>query len=730
MNITKELSEKIKNAIGEFTQFYLNTCRPIVICFSGGKDSTCCLQLVIMALKNLPKELLKNRVYVTFSDTLVEPLPLSNYLRDTLVAIEEGVRALELPIEVIALRPSMNDTFFVNMIGRGYKAPTMMFRWCTERMKIRPINGFIESQVEQNGEVYLIIGARTEESIARARSLKAHTIEGKIKKHATLKGALTFALIEEWTTEDVWSFLTNFESPYGTDNRILEKLYEDSTSTNTDHVYNKTRHGCWVCTVIKNDRSLEAFCENGYNLKPLLEFRNHIQSMSGDVTCTEEIRRKGTLAKSLLTTNKRADLLRRLLIAQKEVGQQLICQEELNFIDSIWKEDKSKFCVADVINSLEKNIPLIEQMNMPCIHFSQKELTKEIGTIEDVFNDIWERDTYVTVLYHAKGKSSIIKGYGEYVLLNGKEEWALRHKEEFAYDIQQHSITKEFLSTFFPELIKNSLSEDINEREDYNFYNSKMLLDSVSLFDNSYWDISKEPDGMIYVTYGVYQPSFDFKGETYYKPLGREKGTDITSVMLKAREEFISNETVFKAIDKFKASFSDDVNDTKFIDIERDKLTYIAQSGQLMTFLMHLNEIKGADFIKFLFDNSDMNKKNKNMMKMLVLMHGGFCKVYRNKNRMSWIIIPKHNLKMFALVSLACCDYSNIVDIIPIKCRYKYNTELIKKYNEEEKRCVHEYRVREIEIQREEKKKFDKSVINERVGTYLEYSNYEQLQLI
>ncbi len=52
-------SLKTKDVIAEVQAAYLADNRPWVIGYSGGKDSTCTLQLVWMALNDLPRKDLK-----------------------------------------------------------------------------------------------------------------------------------------------------------------------------------------------------------------------------------------------------------------------------------------------------------------------------------------------------------------------------------------------------------------------------------------------------------------------------------------------------------------------------------------------------------------------------------------------------------------------------------------------------------------------------------------------
>ena len=59
---------------------YLSDKKPWVVGYSGGKDSTCTLQLVWNALAKLPQEKRQKPVYVISSDTLVETPVIVRYI--------------------------------------------------------------------------------------------------------------------------------------------------------------------------------------------------------------------------------------------------------------------------------------------------------------------------------------------------------------------------------------------------------------------------------------------------------------------------------------------------------------------------------------------------------------------------------------------------------------------------------------------------------------------------
>ncbi len=62
----------LKDIFDEIRHVYLSDNRPWIVGFSGGKDSTCMVQLVWHALSELPVEKLQKKIYVISSDTLVE----------------------------------------------------------------------------------------------------------------------------------------------------------------------------------------------------------------------------------------------------------------------------------------------------------------------------------------------------------------------------------------------------------------------------------------------------------------------------------------------------------------------------------------------------------------------------------------------------------------------------------------------------------------------------------
>lgn len=287
MNQTLFFSTNDHNGIyDEIKNVYTTYKRPWIIGFSGGKDSTLTLQLIWEALSTLRAEELGTHVYVIASDTGVENPLISALLGRHLRSINNAAAAQNLPITAHKVVPGVNDSFWVNLIGRGYPAPTTTFRWCTERMKIRPNNQFVRDKVSQFGEVIVALGVRKAESITREQLINTYRVKGELlSRHSSLAGAYIYTPIVDLTTEDVWSYLKNTQSPWGEDNSKLVELYSMANANERPMVIDDTteatgngRFGCWVCTVAMRDASMEALVrrEEFSWMQELLDFRNEI----------------------------------------------------------------------------------------------------------------------------------------------------------------------------------------------------------------------------------------------------------------------------------------------------------------------------------------------------------------------------------------------------------------------------------------------------------------------
>lgn len=324
--------------------------RPWIIGFSGGKDSTLVLQLVLEMLLRLPPSERVRPIHVLSNDTLVESPIVQGFVSRALDRVREAMEGLRLPVTVVTTTPDPDHTFWVNLLGRGYPAPSRGFRWCTDRMKIQPTSRHIRSRISEAGEVILLLGVRRAESSNRAVSVARYDNGERLNAHNDLKGCLVFRPIVELTTEEVWTALLQLRPPWGGSHRELVTLYRNAQGGECPFVVDQddapscgsssARFGCWTCTVVDKDRSLQAFVDAGFeHLEPLVEFRDRIKALSRDMQYRMVERRNGAPGLGPFTLDARRLLLDELREVERQVGITLISDAEVRRITEIWEDD-------------------------------------------------------------------------------------------------------------------------------------------------------------------------------------------------------------------------------------------------------------------------------------------------------------------------------------------------------------------------------------------------------
>jgi DNA sulfur modification protein DndC len=321
-------------------------------------------------LKQLPAGSFTKPVYVISSDTLVETPAVVSQLEKSLALIREAAGQQGLPIEVMKVTPEIKDTFWVNMIGRGLPAPYTNFRWCTDRMKIAPTAGFIKKKIAEYGEVMIVLGSRRSESSSRGQVMNNRRDRGRyLSWHNDIQGALVFTPIEDWSTDDVWEYIINVPNPWGGDNHELITMYRNAQAGECPTVIDKStpscgggRFGCWTCTVVNKDRSMEAMIDNGSDwLQPMLDMRDWLaqtQIPENKPKIRDHRRRNGKVEYFDVNGEQRIiwgpyklefrkEILRRLLRAQNNVRSmgpdktlKLIQPEELHKIRQLWMHEE------------------------------------------------------------------------------------------------------------------------------------------------------------------------------------------------------------------------------------------------------------------------------------------------------------------------------------------------------------------------------------------------------
>jgi len=364
-------NKKAEGIIAEIIDQYTyadKSDRPWIIGFSGGKDSTVLLTLVWIALQRIRENLpfpfqLRRKVYVVCNDTMVENPIIANYVEDVLAKISEAARDQDLPIFVQKTTPKLEETFWINVIGKGYPVPNNSFRWCTDKLKIRPTSNFLVEQIDEMGEAIVLLGTRYDESATRDRSIRRHEVTGKrLSKHQTSVNTYTYAPIKEMMLEEIWYIINVVPSPWGFDNSILFQIYSDASAddyecptvvVDKDHTScGQSRFGCWTCTVVKNDKSMTSLVNKGRNwMQPLLDFRNRLIENRNKSENRMEIRRNGQIAvrddgsfNGTYNVQYRYEILKDLLTVQKEIQKErphitLINNQELIAIQVTWNRD-------------------------------------------------------------------------------------------------------------------------------------------------------------------------------------------------------------------------------------------------------------------------------------------------------------------------------------------------------------------------------------------------------
>ena len=336
---------------------------PWIIGFSGGKDSSLVTHAVIEALLSIAPKQRKREVHILSNDTLVESPLVMTYLQEVQTHLRDAARHLRLPIVVETTCPDPEQTFWVLLIGRGYPTPNQNMRWCTDRLKILPTSRYILDSVSRHGAAILVLGVRKDESNTRRQTIERHhnIADTNLTPHGSLKGALIYRPIMDLTTDEVWEILGEHPPPWGGTHDALIQLYRDAEGGECPVVLSKaeapgcgtnsSRFGCWTCTVVEKDKSLQGFIDSGqHHYVPLVTFRDWLKSIRNDPSLRQAARRNGSISYDAtgkhipgpFTIQARRMILERLLKTQEEFGVELISAEEIQSIKRIWTKDLLK----------------------------------------------------------------------------------------------------------------------------------------------------------------------------------------------------------------------------------------------------------------------------------------------------------------------------------------------------------------------------------------------------
>jgi len=371
----EETKFHINTAIELLEYYYLNDNRNMCIAYSGGKDSTVLIYLVFLMLKSCMKKntFLKEKIiHIINSNTLAELPPLLNHIQTSLSSINSYAKKFKLPIKVHEVIPEVKDTLNVQLLGVGMPPPSNSFRWCTDKLKVNPIDTKIR-ELFPSGEFISVIGTRKDESFDRALRIEKLSISGtNLKINNRYPNASNLMPIENWTTKDVWQYLFDQKENI-VDIDFLWKLYSDASGKKGNECSfvaaggkdidegkigcGVSRFGCWQCYMVRDtDKSLDGLMNSGYEkIEFYKEYRDWFWKLTqqgweitrdsyNHRTQIRDMYNKGgednikygmTMPKGL-TLKIRKQSFKRLLKLQKKLDEEIITKYEIIEIQKRW----------------------------------------------------------------------------------------------------------------------------------------------------------------------------------------------------------------------------------------------------------------------------------------------------------------------------------------------------------------------------------------------------------
>ena len=364
----------LKSTMDNIRKIFFSDRRPWVIAFSGGKDSTLVLQLMYEMLESLEESQYKP-IYILISDTRVEPPLIEDYINKTLELIQKDIDGKKLPIKIIKVEPKVEDSFWCKLIGKGYPSPTRWFRWCTSYLKIRPSRMAIESIVRDQGSVILLLGTRKDESSDRKNRMEAREYSSKgLNPHHDIPDALVCSPIADWTTEQVWAYLQKVPPPWGANHDFMLNLYRQASGDECHLILDLispscggSRFGCWTCTVVKKDLSMQGFIKTGEEwMQPLNSFRNWLKQIRENPDMRNQVRRNGSDGPGPFNESARKKILNLLFETELKVGRKLISDIEIRYIQHQWqKEFDLEESAIKIANQYGRDIKKMNNFNLP-----------------------------------------------------------------------------------------------------------------------------------------------------------------------------------------------------------------------------------------------------------------------------------------------------------------------------------------------------------------------------
>jgi DNA sulfur modification protein DndC len=97
--------------------------RDWAVAFSGGKDSTAVMGLVVSVIESLPAEKRTRQIHGVMSDTIVENPLVQDHMTKQAKLINDYCERKQLPISVAQVHRPLEESYFVKVLGLGYPLP-------------------------------------------------------------------------------------------------------------------------------------------------------------------------------------------------------------------------------------------------------------------------------------------------------------------------------------------------------------------------------------------------------------------------------------------------------------------------------------------------------------------------------------------------------------------------------------------------------------------------------
>ncbi|MCU6502274.1 hypothetical protein LPN04_31215 [Rugamonas sp. A1-17] len=291
---------------------------------SGGKDSSCVTILGLEAIRRATAAgIVQSQHYLSTSETTIENPSMVQHVLRFLNDIENYCALHNMPIDIHITQPSLASQFVVSTIGRGTLVRTVQNsvkdgaskRQCSDDWKVQPqirLKKKIAQDALSKGfrEPISVLGTRFAENTTRAGNMTARGERSDVATRGA-NGDLTVSVIAKWSTDEVWTFLSQFTdesmypfpSPASARSIIrLHELYRDAS----DGVFGVVlgdggtkkacgaRHGCTFCLIAgEQDKSMESMVREPQHahMAGLNRYRNYLAATQWDLNAREIVGR-------------------------------------------------------------------------------------------------------------------------------------------------------------------------------------------------------------------------------------------------------------------------------------------------------------------------------------------------------------------------------------------------------------------------------------------------------